>query len=69
VVVPDAPLLRVLSSVQDDIMSRIVANRVQNRTLRALRDKLLPRLLSGEAHIRQAERLVEAKRERVAADA
>lgn len=36
-----------------------VANRVNSRTLAALRDALLPKLLSGEIRVREAEREVE----------
>jgi hypothetical protein len=38
---------------------RIVASKLQSRCLSALRDALLPRLLSGEMRVSEAERLAE----------
>jgi len=40
------------------LVERIIANLHQSQTLAALRDALLPRLLSGELRVRAAERLV-----------
>lgn len=42
-------------------LAKIKANSEQSRTLAALRDALLPRLLSGELRVREAERLVEER--------
>ena len=41
--------------------SAIHHNESESRTLAALRDTLLPKLLSGELRVKQAEKLVEAK--------
>jgi type I restriction enzyme S subunit len=41
------------------LRSRVVANVAESGTLAALRDTLLPKLISGELHVRAAERLVE----------
>lgn len=42
----------------DPIMSKIKANNNQSRTLAALRDLLLPRLLSGQLRLKDAEKMV-----------
>lgn len=47
-----------LTKVFDDINARIASAREESQTLAALRDLLLPRLLSGEVRIRDAEREV-----------
>jgi type I restriction enzyme S subunit len=43
------------------LMQMMKANVEESRTLAALRDALLPKLLSGELRVKQAENLVEAK--------
>ncbi|UQA58585.1 hypothetical protein [Polyangium aurulentum] len=58
VVVPNAPLLAVLSGLQEPMLAKLVANRIESRTLEKLRDTLLPALLSGEVTIKQAEKAV-----------
>lgn len=42
------------------MFGRIAANDLESQTLAATRDLLLPKLMSGEVRIREAERLVEA---------
>jgi type I restriction enzyme S subunit len=42
------------------IYSKLVANECQSRTLASIRDTLLPKLISGELRVKDAERLVEA---------
>jgi type I restriction enzyme S subunit len=51
VLVPPRPLLEVMTRTMAPLIERIVANRVQSRTLAALRDTLLPKLLSGELRV------------------
>jgi type I restriction enzyme, S subunit len=58
VVVPDAALLHALSRLQEPLLGRLVANKIENRTLEELRDRLLPALLSGEVTINQVEKVV-----------
>ncbi|MDI1445955.1 restriction endonuclease subunit S [Polyangium sp. 6x1] len=58
VVVPKGPLLSALSQVQEPLLAKLVANRVENRTLETLRDTLLPALLSGEVTIKQADKAI-----------
>jgi len=42
------------------LLERILANRREARTLAATRDLLLPRLMSGELRVKDAERVIEA---------
>ncbi len=56
VVVPPRPLLDRTSQFLEPLLGRFVANNVESRTLAALRDALLPKLLSGEVRVPQASR-------------
>ena len=58
VVVPPHPLLEAMDRYLGPIIEAIPSGRVQSRTLAALRDTLLPKLLSGEIHVGDAERIV-----------
>jgi type I restriction enzyme, S subunit len=51
VLVPPNPLLNAMSGVMSPLISQIIANRIQSRTLATLRDTLLPKLLSGELSV------------------
>jgi type I restriction enzyme S subunit len=42
------------------LLGRILANQRESRTLAATRDLLLPRLMSGELRVKEAERIIEA---------
>ncbi len=42
------------------VFSRLISNRAESRTLAQLRDLLLPKLMSGEIRLRDAEKMVEA---------
>ena len=44
----------------ENIMQKILANLLENQTLAELRDTLLPKLMSGEIRIKDAEREVGA---------
>lgn len=57
--VPDQALAEQFGSIAHAAIERMNANILESRTLAALRDALLPRLLSGELRVRQAEKLVE----------
>jgi type I restriction enzyme S subunit len=48
VLVPSRPLLGHMTEILSPIVDRIIANRIESRTLATLRDTLLPKLLSGE---------------------
>lgn len=61
IVLPDLDVARAFDQLVQPWCQRIVANVREAQTLAALRDALLPRLMSGEIRVRDAERqLVEA---------
>ncbi len=60
VVVPSKAVLEAAGGVMESLEARILANSLESRTLAELRDLLLPKLLSGELRIRDAEKAVEA---------
>ena len=59
IVPPDRVIARV-TGMLGRLVERQVANDVASRTLTALRDALLPKLVSGELRVRDAEKLVGA---------
>lgn len=58
ILVPSSPILDAFDEIAEPILNRIVANDEGIRTLASLRDLLLPKLMSGELQIKDAERLV-----------
>ena len=54
-VIPSAPLLDRFHEIADGLYCRIRANGEQAQTLATLRDTLLPRLISGQLRVPQAE--------------
>ncbi len=58
--VPPPEVLRRFGAVSDPLFERITANTRESTTLAALRDTLLPKLISGELRVPEAEELVEA---------
>ena len=58
IVVPPETILRKLFAPIDDVLRKISANRTESRTLAILRDTLLPKLISGEIRIKDAEQLI-----------
>lgn len=56
-VVPSKPTLHAISAVMEPIVSRTLNNDLESRTLAAVRDALLPKLLSGEVRVEEAEEL------------
>jgi type I restriction enzyme S subunit len=58
VVVPVAPVVAMASKTFAPMLERLVASRVESRELATLRDYLLPKLLSGEVRVRDAEKVV-----------
>lgn len=52
VLVPPRELIHAMSSIMKPLIDKIIANRVQSRTLAELRDTLLPKLLSGEVSVK-----------------
>jgi type I restriction enzyme, S subunit len=57
-VIPAEALIRSFTKMVKPIFAMITQNLQQSRTLAALRDSLLPKLLSGEIRVREAEREV-----------
>lgn len=55
-----APLRDAFEGVIGPMLDRIGANARENATLTKLRDLLLPRLISGQLHLRDAEKTLEA---------
>ena len=48
------------SAATSGLVDRAEANKAENLTLASLRDLLLPKLMSGEIRVRDAEKMVEA---------
>ncbi len=59
VVVPSENVLRTFDAIAKPLYERIAKNERESRTLAQTRDLLLPRLMSGEIRVSDAERLVE----------
>ena len=51
VVLPPRPILERFDAVIEPLFARLTSNLKQNQTLDALRDLLLPKLLSGELRV------------------
>ncbi len=58
ITLPPAPIAREFTAMVQPMFDRIISNVHENRTLAALRDTLLPQLLSGAIRLRDAERAV-----------
>lgn len=58
VAVPTAELLAEADAVIGTLMNGVISNNLQSRTLAALRDTLLPKIISGELRIRAPESIV-----------
>lgn len=61
IVVPDRlELLNAYHQIYEPMFSHAAANREESKTIASLRDSLLPKLISGEVRIRDAEQMAEA---------
>ncbi len=58
VLIPPRTLLDAITRIISPLIDHIVSNRIQSRTLAALRDMLLPKLLSGEMSVAEVEKEV-----------
>lgn len=58
VLVPPKPVLDSFVAIVSPMFQKITVNIRESKTLAALRDALLPKLLSGEIRIKQAEKIV-----------
>jgi type I restriction enzyme, S subunit len=59
IVIPPRAVAQVFTRRIRPVIARIVAGIHESRSLAALRDALLPELISGELRLREAERLIE----------
>lgn len=59
VVIPPGDKLERMDMEMTPILKRIIHNNLESRTLTATRDSLLPKLLSGEIWVKDAEKFVE----------
>jgi type I restriction enzyme S subunit len=59
VVRPPEPLLNHFENTAETILARTLECRRESRTLAALRDTLLPKLISGELRVKDAEKFIE----------
>jgi type I restriction enzyme S subunit len=55
---PSIELAKLFADIIDPILIRVSANTLESKTLAATRDLLLPKLMSGEVRVRDAEALV-----------
>jgi type I restriction enzyme S subunit len=58
--VPPQPLLEAMSAHFEPLLADLIVRQLQSRTVAALRDALLPKLISGELRLVDAERVLEA---------
>ncbi len=56
---PTKDCLEQFANVTDPLLDKMAQNDRETRTLEALRDALLPKLISGELRVKDAERFVE----------
>jgi type I restriction enzyme S subunit len=59
VVEPASPIVDAFDHVAESLLARTLDCRCEARTLTALRDTLLPKLISGELRVPAAERIME----------
>jgi len=60
VIIPNAELIEALDGVLAPFFNRIIANEREAATLALTRDLLLPKLMSGEIRVKNAEKIAEA---------
>jgi type I restriction enzyme S subunit len=61
VVAPPKAQLKVMSEIMQPLLNKRTENAIQSRTLAALRDALLPELISGRLRLADAERFLQAR--------
>ena len=59
IVFPDAGVMGRFQALADSLIDTIIGNGSESRTLEKLRDTLLPKLISGELRVPDAEKLLE----------
>lgn len=60
VLVPPSDVINEMGNVVGPLVERQIANQLESRVLRQVRDALLPQLLSGEVRVKEAKKVVEA---------
>ena len=61
IVAPSAPVMGTFDRVTRPMYLKVVEHERESRTLAALRDALLPRLISGELRVKDAERFLKER--------
>ena len=59
IICPSAKSIMAFDKLVGPLFSRVVCNLKENRTLAAMRDLLLPKLMSGEIRVKDAEKIAE----------
>jgi type I restriction enzyme S subunit len=59
-IAPPKAVLKAFERVADPFMQRIKSNLFESRTLAAIRDTLLPKLISGELRVNEATQFIKA---------
>jgi len=57
--IPPKDILETMDAIMAPVVDRIIHNNLESRTLAALRDTLLPKLLSGEIRVKDTDKFVE----------
>ena len=60
-VLPPEPVAEIFTKIVKPSIDRVIACIHESRTLAALRDALLPKLISGELRVRDAERFLQER--------
>ena len=60
IAVPPPPVIEQFTATVQPLLDQVKSNREESRTLAALRDALLPKLLSGEIRVKDMEKQLEA---------
>jgi type I restriction enzyme S subunit len=58
IVRPSKPVAEKFEEFVEPIMARVLSNEHESRALAALRDTLLPKLISGELRVQDTERII-----------
>jgi type I restriction enzyme S subunit len=61
VIVPKAAIMAVVDAISGPLFNQMLQLRIESRTIAALRDALLPKLISGEIRVKDAERFLEER--------
>ncbi|MGC8720955.1 MAG: restriction endonuclease subunit S, partial [Thermodesulforhabdaceae bacterium] len=61
VVVPPSSVVAVFDRAAESLLARTLECRSESRALAALRDALLPKLISGELRVKDAERFLKER--------